>query len=51
MKENPATDVDRAALETVKKVGMVPVEVAIPNRPYDSLQLILLPRRLRPSRS
>jgi Asp-tRNA(Asn)/Glu-tRNA(Gln) amidotransferase A subunit family amidase len=41
MKEAPATEVDRAALETVKKVGMVPVEVAIPNWPYDSLQLIL----------
>jgi Asp-tRNA(Asn)/Glu-tRNA(Gln) amidotransferase A subunit family amidase len=41
MKENPATDVDRAALETVKKVGMVPVEVAIPDWPYDSLNLIL----------
>ena len=41
MKEAPATDVDRAALETVKKLGMVPVEVSIPNWPYDSLQLIL----------
>ena len=41
MKESPATDVDRAALETVKKVGMVPVEVSIPDWPYDSLQLIL----------
>jgi Asp-tRNA(Asn)/Glu-tRNA(Gln) amidotransferase A subunit family amidase len=41
MKQNPATDVDRAALETVKKVGMVPVEVSIPNWPYDSLDLIL----------
>ncbi|HEY2546951.1 MAG TPA: amidase [Candidatus Acidoferrum sp.] len=41
MKENPATDVDRAALETVKKVGMVPVEVSIPDWPYDSLNLIL----------
>jgi len=41
MKEKPATDVDRAALETVKKLGMTPVEVAIPNWPYDSLQLIL----------
>jgi Asp-tRNA(Asn)/Glu-tRNA(Gln) amidotransferase A subunit family amidase len=41
MKENPATDVDRAALETVKKVGMVPVEVSIPDWPYDSLDLIL----------
>jgi Asp-tRNA(Asn)/Glu-tRNA(Gln) amidotransferase A subunit family amidase len=41
MKEQPATDVDRAALETVKKVGMVPVEVSIPKWPYDSLDVIL----------
>ena len=41
MKENPATEVDRAAVETVKKVGMVPVEVSIPDWPYDSLNLIL----------
>jgi Asp-tRNA(Asn)/Glu-tRNA(Gln) amidotransferase A subunit family amidase len=41
MKENPATEVDRAALETVKKLGMTPVEVSIPDWPYDSLQLIL----------
>jgi Asp-tRNA(Asn)/Glu-tRNA(Gln) amidotransferase A subunit family amidase len=41
MNHNPATDVDRAALETVKKVGMIPVEVSIPNWPYDSLDLIL----------
>jgi len=41
MKERPATDVDRAALETVKKIGMVPVEVSIPDWPYDSLNLIL----------
>lgn len=41
MKESPATDVDRAALEAVKKVGMVPVKVAIPDWPYDSLNLIL----------
>lgn len=41
MKKNPATDVDRAALETVKKAGMVPVEVSIPDWPYDSLDLIL----------
>jgi Asp-tRNA(Asn)/Glu-tRNA(Gln) amidotransferase A subunit family amidase len=41
MNEAPATDVDRKALEAVKKVGMVPVEVAIPDWPYDSLQLIL----------
>ncbi len=41
MKESPATDVDRAALETVKKVGMAPVEVSIPDWPYDSLGLVL----------
>jgi len=41
MKEPPATDVDRAALETVKKVGMVPVEVEIADWPYDSLGVIL----------
>jgi len=41
MKEAPATDVDRAALEAVKKLDMVPVEVAIPDWPYDSLNLIL----------
>jgi Asp-tRNA(Asn)/Glu-tRNA(Gln) amidotransferase A subunit family amidase len=41
MKENPATDVDRAAIETLKKLAMVPVEVSLPNWPYDSLQLIL----------
>jgi len=41
MRQNPATDVDRAALETVKKLGMTVVEVSIPNWPYDSLNLIL----------
>ncbi len=41
MNESPATDVDRAALQTVKKLGMLPVEVSIPDWPYDSLQLIL----------
>jgi len=41
MKQDPATDVDRAALETVRKLGMVPVEVAIPDWPYDSLNVIL----------
>ena len=41
MKEAPATDVDRAALETVTKVGMRPVEVNLPDWPYDSMQLIL----------
>jgi Asp-tRNA(Asn)/Glu-tRNA(Gln) amidotransferase A subunit family amidase len=41
MKTNPATDVDRAALETLKNVGMVPVEVSIPDWPYDCLDVIL----------
>lgn len=41
MNEPPATEVDRAALETVKKVGMVPVAVSIPDWPYDCLDLIL----------
>ena len=41
MKEDPATDVDRAALEMVKKLGMTPVAVSIPDWPYDSLNLIL----------
>jgi Asp-tRNA(Asn)/Glu-tRNA(Gln) amidotransferase A subunit family amidase len=42
MKESPATDVDRASLETVKKAGMELVEVSIPDWPYDSLNLMLI---------
>lgn len=41
MKESPATDVDRHALETVSKLGMTPVEVSLPNWPYETLSLIL----------
>jgi Asp-tRNA(Asn)/Glu-tRNA(Gln) amidotransferase A subunit family amidase len=41
MKENPATEVDRAALDMIPKLGMIPVEVKLPDWPYDSLQLIL----------
>ena len=41
MNEAPASEVDRAALATIKKLGMVPVEVSIPDWPYDSLDLIL----------
>jgi len=42
MKEAPATDVDRAALETVKKMdGVEVVEVSLPDWPYDSLNIIL----------
>lgn len=39
--EPPATDVDRAAIDQVKKLGMEPLAVSIPNWPYDSLDLIL----------
>ena len=39
--EAPATDVDRAAIDQVKKLGMEPVPVSLPNWPYDSLDLIL----------
>jgi Asp-tRNA(Asn)/Glu-tRNA(Gln) amidotransferase A subunit family amidase len=41
MKERPATDVDRAALAMLPKLGMVPVEVGLPDWPYQSLNLIL----------
>ena len=41
MKERPATEVDRSALETAKKAGFELVEVSIPDWPYDSLNLIL----------
>ena len=41
MKDAPATDVDRVALETVKRLGMTPVEVSLPDWPYDSLNIIL----------
>jgi Asp-tRNA(Asn)/Glu-tRNA(Gln) amidotransferase A subunit family amidase len=41
MKESPATEVDRMALQTVSKLGMRPVKVNMPDWPYDSLQLIL----------
>jgi len=41
MNENPATKVDRAAIDVLKKVGMLPTEVSIPDWPYDCLDLIL----------
>ncbi len=41
MKDNPATAVDRAALEQIGNLGMVPVEVSLPDWPYNSLNLIL----------
>jgi Asp-tRNA(Asn)/Glu-tRNA(Gln) amidotransferase A subunit family amidase len=41
LEESPATEVDRAALRTVKELGMQTVEVSLPDWPYSSLQLIL----------
>jgi Asp-tRNA(Asn)/Glu-tRNA(Gln) amidotransferase A subunit family amidase len=41
MKESPATEVDRKALQAAAPLGMVPVEVALPDWPYGSLNLIL----------
>ena len=36
-----ATDVDRAALDTVRKLGATAMAVSIPDWPYDSLNVIL----------
>jgi Asp-tRNA(Asn)/Glu-tRNA(Gln) amidotransferase A subunit family amidase len=41
MKDNPATDVDRAAMETMKSLGMELKEVTLPDWPYGSLMPIL----------
>jgi Asp-tRNA(Asn)/Glu-tRNA(Gln) amidotransferase A subunit family amidase len=41
MKESPATDVDRAAMETMKKLKMELREVTLPDWPYNSLMPIL----------
>lgn len=41
MQEAPATEVDRHALEVVQQLGMTPVEVSLPDWPYDSMNIIL----------
>ncbi len=41
MKDSPATDVDRGALETMKKLNMELKEVTLPDWPYSSLMPIL----------
>ncbi|HEY7112523.1 MAG TPA: amidase [Thermoanaerobaculia bacterium] len=41
MNEPPATDVDRATLETARRLGMTPVEVSLPDWPYGSLNTVL----------
>jgi Asp-tRNA(Asn)/Glu-tRNA(Gln) amidotransferase A subunit family amidase len=42
LKESAATDVDRAAVDAVRKAGMTPTEVSLPDWPYDSLNVILI---------
>jgi Asp-tRNA(Asn)/Glu-tRNA(Gln) amidotransferase A subunit family amidase len=41
MEESPSTEVDRAALEAVERLGMTAVPVELPDWPYPSLMLIL----------
>jgi Asp-tRNA(Asn)/Glu-tRNA(Gln) amidotransferase A subunit family amidase len=41
MDEAPATDVDRAALQTLKRLGLHPVPVTLPDWPYQSLNTML----------
>jgi Asp-tRNA(Asn)/Glu-tRNA(Gln) amidotransferase A subunit family amidase len=41
MHESPATDVDRAAVEMAKRLGMVPVELEFPDLPHSSLMPVL----------
>lgn len=41
MNESPATAIDRAVLGKLPEFGMTPVEVSLPNWPYDTLNLIL----------
>jgi Asp-tRNA(Asn)/Glu-tRNA(Gln) amidotransferase A subunit family amidase len=41
MKEAPATDVDRATLDAMGKLGMMLTPVTLPDWPYDSLNLML----------
>ena len=41
MNEAPATAVDRAAVDTMRSLGMTVTEVSIPDWPYDSLEVVL----------
>ncbi len=41
MREAPATDVDRAALESLRTLGLGITEVSLPDWPYDSMNLLL----------
>jgi Asp-tRNA(Asn)/Glu-tRNA(Gln) amidotransferase A subunit family amidase len=41
MQNSPATEVDRAALDALRGLGMVPVEVHLPDWPYGSVMPVL----------
>lgn len=41
MTDSPATEVDRAALEAARSLGLVPTPVTLPDLPYQSLNIIL----------
>jgi len=41
MHEEPATEIDRNALETLEQMGLKKVEVTLPDWPYESLNTIL----------
>jgi Asp-tRNA(Asn)/Glu-tRNA(Gln) amidotransferase A subunit family amidase len=41
LKDSSATDVDRSAVDAVRKAGMIPTEVSLPDWPFDSLNVIL----------
>ncbi len=41
MKEPPATQVDRDALGLLRRAGLEPVEVSLPDWPYDGLNVLL----------
>lgn len=41
MSDSGATAVDRAALDAVKKLGMIPTPVSLPDWPYSSLNVVL----------
>ena len=41
LRESPATDIDRAAVDTVRRLGMTTVELTFPDLPHASLMPIL----------
>ncbi len=41
MREDPATEVDRHALQQLQTLGLQPIEVSLPDWPYDCLNAIL----------